>query len=68
MCYDQVLFINDVFVIQFLFVVEDFYQGRFIGVVVFDEVDVFVIFNMQFGIIQQWCIVEGKSGVVYINQ
>ncbi|VFT75626.1 Uncharacterised protein [Klebsiella aerogenes] len=55
---DQILFINNTPVIQPLFTVKDLHQGRFTGAVAPNQTDAFVIFDMQFSIIQQRRIAE----------
>ena len=65
---DQILFINNTPIVQTLLAVEDFHQGRFAGAVTPYQADAFVIFDMQFSVIQQRRIAERKPGAVHTNQ
>ncbi len=55
---NQILFVNNPPVIQALFTVEDFHQRGFTRAIAAHQTDALVIFDVQFGIIEKWCVAE----------
>ena len=64
---NQILFVNNTAVIQALFTVEDFHQRGFTRAVTAYKTDAFVVFNMQFSIIEKWRIAKREPRAVHAN-
>lgn len=64
---DQILLVNDTTVIQTLLAVEDFHQRGFTRAVTAYQTDAFVVFNMQFSIIEKWRIAKREPRAVHAN-
>lgn len=64
---DQILLIDDTPIVQALLTVEDLHQRGFTRAVTAHQTDAFVVFDVQFCIVEKWRIAEGQPCAVHAN-